>query len=68
MLRLLFLNISMLMALSGISYASSFNLLRKNRIIVDKSEDLVVLTAIDIFKSDYIVQVVICNLIIQNCG
>lgn len=38
--------------LEGISYASSFNLIRKHNIVFNQSEEPVVQTAIDIFKAD----------------
>lgn len=38
--------------LEGISYASSFNLIRKHNIVFNQSEEPVIQTAIDIFKAD----------------
>lgn len=48
-----FFLLSVFLVLFGLSaYSSSFNLIRKHNIIFDQSEEQVVHTAVDIFKSD----------------
>ena len=45
--------LSVFLFLFGINaYSSSFNMIRKHNIIFDQSEEQVVHTAVDIFKSD----------------
>lgn len=52
MFKSILLIVSILISFQGVSYALTFNLVRKHNIVFNESEEPVVHTAIDLFKSD----------------